>query len=161
MRVQVAQTQQGLKKQHGSCPDGWAATKPGQYLLAQQGLHLEQQKCAREYRQRKGHKTPRIGRVSQDSRAHGWTGFGIRGELKNLESAAPYVLTSWDIRHIAIAFFDVNGSEIKQPFQQSFARRPRFYKHIFLIDRASWVERISEIGGHRENRFEFKNDLGI
>lgn len=80
MRVRKdSQTEQGLEKKHRSGPDGRAATKPGQYLFTQQGLDLEQQKCAGENRQRKWQKTPWIGGVSLDSLDHGLTGYGNQG----------------------------------------------------------------------------------
>jgi hypothetical protein len=59
MRIQITQAQQGLKKQHRCGPHSRTATKPRKYLLAQQGLNLEQQKSAREYREREWQKTPR------------------------------------------------------------------------------------------------------
>ena len=79
VRIQIAQAEQRLEKEHGGGPDGGTATKPGQYLFAQQRLYLEQQKCAREYRQRKGQKTPGIGGVSLDSMDHGLSGNGNQG----------------------------------------------------------------------------------
>jgi hypothetical protein len=60
MGIQVAQAQQGLKKQHGRGPHGGTAAKPWQDLFAQQGLHLKEQKSAGEYRQRKRQETPGI-----------------------------------------------------------------------------------------------------
>ena len=44
MRIDVAQKQRALKKQHGSCPNRWTATKPRQNKLANQWLNLEEQK---------------------------------------------------------------------------------------------------------------------
>jgi hypothetical protein len=61
MRIQVTQTQQGLKKQHRCGPNSRTATKPRQDLFAQQGLDLKQQKGARENRECKWQKTPRTG----------------------------------------------------------------------------------------------------
>ena len=61
MRIQIAQAQQGLEKQHGRGPNCGTAAKPWQDLFAQQGLNLKQQKSTGEYRQRKRQETPRIG----------------------------------------------------------------------------------------------------
>ena len=63
VRVEIAQTKQGLEKQHGRCPDRRTAAKPRQYLLANERLNLKQQKCAGEDGERKWEKTPRIGGI--------------------------------------------------------------------------------------------------
>ena len=70
MGIQIAQAQQALKKQHSRGPNCRAATKPWQDLFAQQGLNLKQQKRASKNRQRKGQKTPRIGRLTWQRMGH-------------------------------------------------------------------------------------------
>src|SRR2546430_14483013 len=60
MGVQISAEQRDLKKQHCRRPDGWAAPEPRQNELADQRLHLKQQKGAGENRDgisRDGHCT--------------------------------------------------------------------------------------------------------
>jgi len=51
VRVDVSQEQGALKKQHCGRPNGWTASKPGQDKLADQRLHLKEQKSAYENRE--------------------------------------------------------------------------------------------------------------
>ena len=50
MRVQIADQEHALKKQHAGSPDRCRPTEPGQNDFPDDGLHLEQKKGAKKYR---------------------------------------------------------------------------------------------------------------
>ncbi len=52
--VSITAEEQHLEKQDACGPDGWAAAKPGQDVLCNQGLNLEEQECRGEDRHRIG-----------------------------------------------------------------------------------------------------------